>query len=89
MFNPNAQIVTETSVAYKQSTVTVELDNEVVIKTETVMVDSTTPDSKVVTIRGEQPEKDGRGVIIVAVALAVVAMIMLGLCFRQVFFKKQ
>ena len=89
VFNPNAQIVTETSVAYKQNTVTVELDSEVVIKTETIMVDSPIPDAKVVTIRGEQPEKDSRGVVIVAVALAFIAMIMMGLCFRQIFYKKQ
>jgi len=54
-FNPSAQIVTEASVSYKQNTVTVELENEAVIKTETIMVDSPTPDSKIVTIKGMQP----------------------------------
>ena len=83
MFTPDAQIVTETSVAYKENTVTVELENEAVIKTETIMVDSPTPDAKVVTIRGEKPEKDARGVVIVAVALGVIALVMVGLCFRQ------
>jgi two-component SAPR family response regulator len=75
--------VTETSVAYKENTVTIELENEAVIKTETIMVDSPTPDAKIVTIRGEKPEKDGRGVIIVAVALGFIALVMIGLCFKQ------
>lgn len=47
------------------------------------MVDSPIPDAKVVTIRGKEPEKDARGVVIIAVALGVIAMIMIGLCFRQ------
>ena len=89
IFNPDAQIVTETSVSYKENTVTIELENDAVIKTETIMVDPTLPDAKYVTVKGEQPEKDGRGVIIVAVALGIVATIMLGLCFRQIFYKKQ
>ena len=83
VFKPDAQIVTETSVAYKENTVTIELENEAVIKTETIMVDSPTPDAKIVTIRGEKPEKDGRGVIIVAVALGFIALVMIGLCFKQ------
>ena len=80
--------MTETSVAYKQNTITIELENESVIKTETIMVDSAIPDAKVVTIKGMQPEKDGKGVIIIAVALGVIAMIFIGLCFRK-FFNQQ
>ena len=83
VFKPDAQIVTETSVAYKENTVTIELENEAVIKTETIMVDSPTPDAKIVTIRGEKPEKDGRGVVIVAIALGFIALVMIGLCFKQ------
>ena len=75
--------MTETSVAYKENTITVELENEAVIKTETIMIDAPTPDAKIVSIRGEEPQKDGRGVIIVAVALGVIALIMVGLCVRQ------
>ena len=86
-FNPDAQIVTETSVSYKQNTVTVELESEAVIKTETIFTDSPIPDAKVVTIKGMQPEKDGKGVVIVAVALAVICMILIGLCFKQFFLK--
>lgn len=83
VFKPDAQIVTETSVAYKENTVTIELENEAVIKTETIMVDSPTPDAKIITIRGEKPEKDGRGVVIVAIALGFIALVMIGLCFKQ------
>jgi hypothetical protein len=79
--------VTENSVAYKQNTITVELENEAVIKTETIVMDSAIPDAKVVTIKGMQPEKDGKGVIIIAVALGVIAMILIGLCFKQFFVK--
>lgn len=79
--------MTETSVAYKQNTITVELENEAVIKTETIVMDSAIPDAKVVTIKGMQPEKDGKGVIIIAVALGVIAMILIGLCFKQFFIK--
>lgn len=83
VFKPDAQIVTETSVAYKENTVTIELENEAVIKTETIMVDSPTPDAKIITIKGEKPEKDGRGVVIVAIALGFIALVMIGLCFKQ------
>jgi len=76
-------------VAYKENTVTVELENEAVIKTETIIVDSPKPDAKVITIEGEKPVKDGKGIMIVAIALGVVVMIMVGLCIRQYVLKPQ
>lgn len=75
--------MTETSVAYKQNTVTVELENEAIIKTETIVVDSPKPDAKIVTINAEPPAKDARGVIIVAVALGIIILIIGGLCFKK------
>lgn len=75
--------MTETSVAYKQNTVTVELENEAIIKTETIVVDSPTPDAKIVTITAEPPVKDAKGVVIVAVALGVIILIIVGLCFKK------
>lgn len=66
---------------YKQNTVKVELENEAVIKTETTIIDAPMPTTKVVTIKAE---KDSKGVIIVAGALAVVAFVLLGICIRQV-----
>ena len=88
-FKPNAQIVTETSVAYKQNTVTVELENEAIIKTETIMVDAPTPDAKIVTIAGEQPQKDSKAIIIVAVALGILVLLCLALSLRQFVLKQK
>ena len=87
VFKPDAQIVTESTVSYKDNTVTIQLENEAVVKTETIMVDSPKPDAKIVTIRGEKPEKDSRGVIIVAVALGALILGCVGLTFRRFVYK--
>jgi len=69
-------------VSYKENTVTVELENEAVIKTETIMIDGPAGETKIVKV-GSKQEEDGKGVIIVSVALGVICLIMIGLCFRQ------
>jgi len=69
--------------------VTVELENEAVIKTETIIIDSPKPDAKVVTIEAEKPAKDGKGIIIVAIALGVIILIVIGLCIKQFVLKPQ
>jgi hypothetical protein len=84
VFNPDAKIITETQVTYKQNSVKVELENEADIKTETIIIDSSIPETKVVTIKAE---KDNKGVLIVAIALAILAMILIGVCVRQVVLK--
>jgi len=61
----------------------VELENEAVIKTETVFVDSPTPDAKIVTISAEPPVKDAKGVVIVSIALGVLVLIIVGICFKK------
>jgi len=67
-------------VTYKENTIKVELENEAVIKTETIVIDSPR-ETKTVTIKAE---KDNKGVIIVAVALTVIAMVMLAVCFFKI-----
>lgn len=80
VFNPDAKIITESQVTYKENTIKVELENEAVIKTETIVIDSPR-ETKTVTIKAE---KDNKGVIIVAVALTVIAMVMLAVCFFKI-----
>jgi flagellar biosynthesis/type III secretory pathway M-ring protein FliF/YscJ len=64
--------------------VKVELENESLIKTETIIIDAPMAETKVVTIKAE---KDNKGVIIVAIALAVLGFILIGVCVRQVVMK--
>jgi hypothetical protein len=84
VFNPDVKIITETQVSYKQNSVKVELENESLIKTETIIIDAPMAETKVVTIKAE---KDNKGVIIVAIALAVLGFILIGVCVRQVVMK--
>ena len=51
------------------------------------MIDSPKPDAKIITISGEKPEKDGRGVIIVAVALGALILGCVGIAFRRFVYK--
>jgi hypothetical protein len=59
----------------------VEIDNEVNIRTETVIMDSPNSNTNVVTINGET--HDNKGVIIVAIALSVLALVLGLLCLRK------
>ena len=62
----------------------VELENESLIKTETIIIDAPMAETKVVTIKAE---KDNKGVIIVAIALAVLAFVMAFFCIRKIVLK--
>lgn len=70
--------------SYKQNTVTVELENDAIIKTETVLVESE-PETRVITIEAEKV--DNKGVIIVGVALGLIGIVLLFLCYRQLVLK--
>jgi hypothetical protein len=85
VFNPDAKIITETQVTYKNNNVKVELENESSIKTETIIIESS-PKTKVVTIAAE---KDNKGIIIVAIALAILGLVLLLLFVRRMVFKPQ
>lgn len=54
------------------------------IKTETIIVDSGSPDTKFVKVK---KEKETQGIIIEAVALSVLAFIMIIFCLRYLFLK--
>lgn len=83
VFNPNMKIITEQQVSYKNNSIKIELDPEMVIKSETVIID-TTPETKIVSIQGE---KDMKGFIIVAAALAVIAIILIFFFIRKMVLK--
>jgi hypothetical protein len=59
----------------------VEVENEANIRTETVIIDSPNSKPNVVTIKGEKD--DNKGVIIVAIALSVLALVLGLLCLRK------
>jgi hypothetical protein len=81
VFNPDLKIITEKNVTYKQNSVKVELENEANIKTETIIIDSPIPETKFVTIQGEK--EDNKGVIIVAIALAILVLAIGFFCVRK------
>jgi hypothetical protein len=81
VFNPDLKIITEKQVTYKQNSITVEVENEANIRTETVIMDSPNSNTNIVTINGEKHDK--KGVIIVAIALSILALVLGLLCLRK------
>jgi hypothetical protein len=82
VFNPDLKTITEKQVTYKQNSITVEVENEDNIRTETTIIDSPTSNPNVVTIKGKKDDNKGV-IIIVAIALSVLALILGLLCLRK------
>lgn len=65
---------------------TVIQENPDIIKTKTIIVDAPNPNAKIVNPQDVEPERNRKGAMIVITLvffLGIIAMIMIGLCFRQ------
>lgn len=83
VFNPNINIVTEKQVTYKNNTMQVELENEAIIKTETVIIESPR-ETKIVKVTGE---KSNTGLIIMAIAFVMIVLVITYFVIRKLLFK--
>jgi len=88
-FSPDMEFMTEEQIAYYNSTVQVERQQEnykEVVQTTIVDVEG---GQKVVTLKNQPEEKSTNFAVFIGVMASVIAMVALGLAARQCFMKKQ
>ena len=84
-FNPNIDLVIQNEVTQRNSTVQVQLENEPMIKTQTIIIDSPR-ETKIVKITKES--EDQKSYVVLTVILTILAIGITGFCIRYIFAKK-
>lgn len=83
-FNPDLEVITQSQVTYKNTSVQVKLTPETVYKTETIIVDA--PPTQV--LREQKAKTDSKAAMIVLVAVAVLVGFFVLYCARYMFRKQ-